>query len=149
MAAQYQVDSTALMSELDGDFELLEELIDLFRSNLLLLWLTTNLNDRSLINQQSFGSGQAIFFGRGEMMVTESEGSGGGENHLDKIVVEAKETGQLGPTAEVIKKILDRRHQGVEDYEIKMPELLLKQEQKTKGIFNIVLAAIAAISLIA
>lgn len=104
--------------------------------------------DRSLINQSSFGGGQAIFFGRGGMMITESEGSGGGENQLDKIVVQVKETDQLGPTAEVIKKILDRRHQGVEDYEIKIPELLLKQEQKTKDIFNIVLGAIAGISLI-
>jgi putative ABC transport system permease protein len=36
----------------------------------------------------------------------------------------------------------------VEDFEIKIPELLLKQEQKTKDIFNIVLGAIAGISLI-
>lgn len=32
-ATQYQVDSTALMNGLDGDFELLEELINLFQSN--------------------------------------------------------------------------------------------------------------------
>lgn len=37
---------------------------------------------------------------------------------------------------------------GVDDFEIKIPELLLKQEQKTKDIFNIVLGAIAGISLI-
>jgi len=48
----------------------------------------------------------------------------------------------------VIRRILVRRHQGVEDFEIKIPELLLKQEQKTKDIFNIVLGAIAGISLI-
>ena len=34
------------------------------------------------------------------------------------------------------------------DFEISVPELLLKQEQHTKTIFNVVLAAIAAISLI-
>lgn len=33
LATQYQVDSTSLMSGLDGDFELLEELINLFKSN--------------------------------------------------------------------------------------------------------------------
>ena len=36
----------------------------------------------------------------------------------------------------------------MEDYEIIVPELLLKQEQKTKQLFNIVLAVIASISLI-
>jgi putative ABC transport system permease protein len=41
-----------------------------------------------------------------------------------------------------------RRHQEVKDYEITVPELLLKQEQRTKDIFNIVLGAIASISLL-
>ena len=41
-----------------------------------------------------------------------------------------------------------RRHAGVEDVDIKVPELLLKQEQRTKDIFNIVLGAIASISLL-
>ena len=34
------------------------------------------------------------------------------------------------------------------DFEITVPELLLKQEQRTKTIFNVVLGAIASISLI-
>ena len=34
------------------------------------------------------------------------------------------------------------------DYEITIPELLLKQQQRTKNIFNIVLGAIAGISLV-
>jgi putative ABC transport system permease protein len=44
--------------------------------------------------------------------------------------------------------MLKRRHQQVEDFEITVPELLLKQEQRTKDIFNIVLGAIAGISLL-
>lgn len=104
--------------------------------------------DRSQVNQASFNT-NTVFFGGGMMVSNSSdnEGSGGG-NQLDKIVVQVKETKQLAITAEAVKKILDRRHQGVEDYEIKIPELLLKQEQKTKDIFNIVLGAIAGISLI-
>jgi putative ABC transport system permease protein len=104
--------------------------------------------DRSQVNQASFNT-STVFFGGG-MMVSNNTGeeSSGGENQLDKIVVQVKETAQLAVTAEAVKKILDRRHQGVEDYEIKIPELLLKQEQKTKDIFNIVLGAIAGISLI-
>ncbi|RLD34778.1 MAG: hypothetical protein DRI72_02040, partial [Bacteroidetes bacterium] len=67
---------------------------------------------------------------------------------MDKLVVQVKESTQLASTAELLKKMMARRHQGVEDFEIKVPELLLKQEQKTKDIFNIVLGAIAGISLI-
>ncbi|MGH7679468.1 MAG: ABC transporter permease, partial [Gemmatimonadaceae bacterium] len=43
---------------------------------------------------------------------------------------------------------LQRRHNTVIDFEITVPELLLKQEQRTKTIFNVVLGAIASISLI-
>jgi putative ABC transport system permease protein len=44
--------------------------------------------------------------------------------------------------------MLFRRHQEVKDYEITVPELLLKQQQRTKEVFNIVLGAIAGISLL-
>jgi putative ABC transport system permease protein len=54
----------------------------------------------------------------------------------------------IEPTVRIIKQMLLRRHTGVEDFEIKVPELLLKQEQRTKDIFNIVLGAIASISLL-
>lgn len=110
--------------------------------------LLIRYKDRSVINKASFGSVQTFRFRRGGMTMMTSEGGGGGENQLDKIVVQVKETSQLSSTSKIIRKILDRRHKGVDDYEIKIPELLLKQEQKTKDIFNIVLGAIAGISLI-
>lgn len=69
-------------------------------------------------------------------------------DQLDKIVVQVKESTQLGTTNEVLTKMLKRRHGNNDDIEIKVPELLLKQEQRTKDIFNIVLGAIAGISLI-
>jgi len=59
-----------------------------------------------------------------------------------------KETEQLSATANVIKKMLLRRHSELYDFEVTIPELLLKQQQRTKNIFNIVLGAIAGISLI-
>jgi len=104
--------------------------------------------DRSKINPSTQNT-NAIVFGGG-MMISSTTGNDetGGENQLDKIVVQVKETDQLNVTADAVKRILNRRHQGVEDFEIKIPELLLKQEQKTKDIFNIVLGAIAGISLI-
>jgi putative ABC transport system permease protein len=69
-------------------------------------------------------------------------------NQLSKIIIQVKETEQLGATANVIKKMLLRRHSELYDFEVTIPELLLKQQQRTKNIFNIVLGAIAGISLI-
>jgi len=103
--------------------------------------------DRSLVNQASFGGGQMFRMGNMSMYIS-NDGSEVGEHQLDKIVVQVKETKDLAATNKVIEQILIRRHQGVNDFEIKIPELLLKQEQKTKDIFNIVLGAIAGISLI-
>lgn len=69
-------------------------------------------------------------------------------HQLDRIIVQVNETSQLNPTVEVLSRMLLRRHMGVKDYEITVPELLLKQQQRTKDIFNIVLGAIASISLL-
>lgn len=69
-------------------------------------------------------------------------------NQLDKIILQVKETEQLGATANVVKKLLLRRHSELYDFEVTIPELLLKQQQRTKKVFNIVLGAIAGISLI-
>ncbi|MDD3812037.1 MAG: ABC transporter permease [Bacteroidales bacterium] len=69
-------------------------------------------------------------------------------NQLDKIVVQVVETNELEATTEILTRMLLRRHNGVADFKITVPELLLKQQQRTKDIFNIVLGAIASISLI-
>ncbi len=69
-------------------------------------------------------------------------------HQLDRIVVQIENSELLSPTAELIKRMLLRRHNNVEDFEVIVPELLLKQEQRAKDIFNIVLGAIAGISLL-
>lgn len=69
-------------------------------------------------------------------------------NQLDKIIVQVNETEYLSSTADVIKRMLLRRHNELYDFEVTIPELLLKQQQRTKNIFNIVLGVIAGISLI-
>lgn len=69
-------------------------------------------------------------------------------NQLDKIIIRVKETLQLTSTAKVAGNMLMRKHNDIRDFDVSIPELLLKQQQKTKNIFNIVLGAIAGISLI-
>jgi len=69
-------------------------------------------------------------------------------NQLDRIIVRVADSKQVPGVAEIAQRMLSRRHNAVVDFEITMPELLLKQEQRTKTIFNVVLGAIASISLV-
>ena len=69
-------------------------------------------------------------------------------NQLDKIIVQVDETEYLSSTADIITRMLLHRHNDLYDFEVTIPELLLKQQQRTKNIFNIVLGVIAGISLI-
>jgi putative ABC transport system permease protein len=69
-------------------------------------------------------------------------------HQLDRLIVRVDETRRVPMVAEIVRRMLERRHNKVIDFEITIPELLLKQEQRTRTIFNIVLGAIASISLI-
>ncbi len=69
-------------------------------------------------------------------------------HQLDKVIVQVDKSAAVPAVAAVVRRMLQRRHNDVTDFEITVPELLLKQEQRTKTIFNIVLGAIASISLV-
>lgn len=69
-------------------------------------------------------------------------------HQLDRLVVKVNNSEKMSSIAQVISKMLKRKHSQVVDYEITIPELLLKQQQRTKNIFNYVLGGIAGISLL-
>jgi putative ABC transport system permease protein len=86
----------------------------------------------------------------GGFMFSSSSGGGNSTNYnqLDRIIVQVRDSKELTPSTEVLSRMFFRRHEEVKDFEITVPELLLKQEQRTKDVFNIVLGAIASISLL-
>ncbi len=69
-------------------------------------------------------------------------------HQLDRLVIQVGETSRLNASADVISRMLARKHFGVVDYQIEIPELLLKQQQRNNELFNYVLGAIAGISLL-
>ena len=69
-------------------------------------------------------------------------------HQLDRMVVRIAGSERMASMAEVISRMLQRRHNQVVDFQVTVPEQLLRQEQRTKDIFNVVLGAIASISLI-
>jgi putative ABC transport system permease protein len=108
--------------------------------------------DRSVIDRRDIGGGgtEVVFMG-GAMMTSSFSSSSDEEtnkNQLDKIVVQVDDSENLNVTTGLLNRMLLRRHSDIVDFEITVPELLLKQEQRTKDIFNIVLGVIASISLI-
>jgi len=109
--------------------------------------LLRRFKDRSMITEASL-RGSMTYLSDDVAFFSDQSSSAPSKNQIDKIVVQVKESNQIIPTTILLKKMMQRRHAGVEDFEIKVPELLLKQEQRTKDIFNIVLGAIASISLL-
>ena len=69
-------------------------------------------------------------------------------HQIDRMVIGVDDTKNLQASAEVISRLLRRRHQDVVDFVIEIPELLIQQQQKTQETFNFVLAVIAGISLL-
>lgn len=69
-------------------------------------------------------------------------------HQIDKLIVRVDDTAYSVPLADIIRRMLERRHNFVVDFEVIVPELLLQQERRTQEIFNIVLSSIASISLL-
>lgn len=76
----------------------------------------------------------------------------GKENPLDseikQITVQIENSKHIMEVSNLIQEILKRHHFNNEDYSIVIPYELLKQEEKERQIYNFLLGAIAAISLI-
>jgi putative ABC transport system permease protein len=70
------------------------------------------------------------------------------KSSADQVTVKIKKGLPVDKAGDLISRQLLRRHYGTEDYEIVIPEALLEQKQKTQKIFNIVMGAIAGISLL-
>ncbi len=69
-------------------------------------------------------------------------------HQIDRAVIRINAPEYVESSAELISRILRRRHNDRIDFEIDVPELLIKQQQKTQETLNFVLAVIAGISLL-
>lgn len=105
--------------------------------------------DRKIISDQpiDYGSGNVIIMG-GNQQGPKKRIPRGNYHQIDKLVVQVENSSQLNATADLLSRMLKRRHNDMLDFEISIPIQLLKQQQKTKQIFNIVLSIIAGISLL-
>jgi putative ABC transport system permease protein len=102
--------------------------------------------DRKIINDKPLEQGNMIVFGN--QQGPKKKIPRGNYHQIDKLVVQVNNSSELNATADVLSRMLRRRHNDMLDFEISIPIQLLKQQQKTKQIFNIVLSIIAGISLL-
>jgi len=93
---------------------------------------------------------QANAASRGNDMEDGNEKNSRSKNYhqIDRMVVQVEKTELLSPIADVVSRLLERKHFNVIDYQIEIPELLLKQQKRNNELFNYVLGAIAGISLL-
>lgn len=69
-------------------------------------------------------------------------------SEIQQITVQVKNSDLLQETSQLIESILKRHHFNNSDYNIVIPFELLRQEEKERQIYNFLLGAIAAISLL-
>ena len=69
-------------------------------------------------------------------------------SELKQVTIKLGSSEQLIESSEIIKTILNRRHFNNADFSIIIPYELMEQEKKESRIYNLLLASIAAISLI-
>jgi putative ABC transport system permease protein len=104
--------------------------------------------DRSEITQKEMELANQAFQEKDSSETDDQRAEKRNYNQLDKVVVQVDKSEKVTDVADVLQRMLKRRHNDVTDFEIVVPEMLLKQEQRTKAIFNVVLGAIASISLV-
>jgi len=104
--------------------------------------------NRKIIVDKVEEEGNGVFFFGGGNSGPKKRIPRGNYHQIDKLTVQVYSSDELSATANVISRMLRRKHNNVLDFEIFIPIHLLKQQQKTKQIFNIVLSIIAGISLL-
>jgi putative ABC transport system permease protein len=92
--------------------------------------------------------GGSSFFGGGFVFFSSNSRTPIPRQLLDQLTIKAAVSIDLSQATEIIQRILARRHFGVSDFEITVPEALIEQSQQTQQIFNVVMGAIAGISLL-
>ncbi|MFT7352499.1 MAG: putative ABC transport system permease protein [Flavobacterium sp.] len=104
--------------------------------------------DRKIISDKIIDTSGGVVYISGQQEGPKKRIPRGNYHQIDRLVVQVENSIQLNATADVLSRMLKRRHNNMLDFEISIPIQLLKQQQKTKQIFNIVLSIIAGISLL-
>lgn len=109
--------------------------------------LLLRFENRSLVTAASLQRENSRAFGNDDEEQQE-EAPAVNYHQIDRITVQVDEADHLASSAEVISRLLERRHHGSIDFLIDIPIDKLNEQRKAKERFSIVLGLIAGISLV-
>jgi putative ABC transport system permease protein len=67
---------------------------------------------------------------------------------VDEIAIRVGEADEVRESARLIESVIERRHRGAKDFEVVVPQELIAGYERTRFQFNVVVGAVAAISLV-
>jgi putative ABC transport system permease protein len=70
------------------------------------------------------------------------------QGRVDRIVITVSDGEQVRDAASRVQAVLERRHHGARDTRTTVPWELIRQQQRTQRLFNLVMGAIASVSLL-
>ena len=69
-------------------------------------------------------------------------------DEIDGVYIRLRSSDEVTAAASVVRGVLDANHRGAADYSLVVPAELLAEQQRTKRIFDVVMVALASISLL-
>jgi putative ABC transport system permease protein len=107
--------------------------------------ITVALEDFQLYSEQPIPLNSASMFSLFRQMMNRPPLR---ERSITEVAVEVANSDQTVAASEAVKRVLERRHAAVADFQVVIPAELIKQSQQAQRIFNVVMGAIAGISLL-
>jgi putative ABC transport system permease protein len=107
--------------------------------------ITVALEDFQIYSEQAIPISSASVFGLLREMMNRPPLR---ERSITEVAIEVANAEQTVAASEAVKRVIERRHSGVADFEVVIPAELIRQSQQSQRIFNIVMGAIAGISLL-
>jgi putative ABC transport system permease protein len=89
-----------------------------------------------------------IYVPLGSVIYRMADGMSGYKDEIDGIYLHMRPRASIDTAAEIVRGILNATHHNGGDFSVIVPAALLAQQQNTRRIFNIVMVAIASISLV-
>ncbi len=102
----------------------------------------------SVVSVRNYNDMIFIPFGTENAVNRIPENKNRSESELSEVVIQVTSSDHVSQAALAIRRIMEVSHGGVEDYQVIIPQELLRQLKKTQRTFNIVLGSIACISLL-
>jgi putative ABC transport system permease protein len=89
-----------------------------------------------------------IYVPTGGSMLRLEDTYSGYRDEIDGVYLRLKPDADVDAAAATLRRILEANHRGADDYSLVVPAELLAEQQRTKRIFDIVMVALASISLL-